>query len=129
MAKQKIHELAKELKLTNKAIVDYMNRKMKDKDKKYTASNSLEAEEAAEIRANREMLAKTDAKQSDAKAAGAKADAKQTEGKAKSSGESRPKKKQALRQYLMLSTASRARNRTAAISQAASAGIKDAAVL
>ena len=34
MAKQKIHELAKELKLTNKVIVDYLNRKVKDKEKK-----------------------------------------------------------------------------------------------
>ncbi|MCI8890354.1 MAG: translation initiation factor IF-2 [Eubacterium sp.] len=100
MAKQKIHELAKELKVSNRAIVDYMNKKIKDKEKekKYTSSNTLEAEEIAEIRANREMLAKadtkpSDARQSDAKASGAKADTKKTDGKAKASGESRPKKK------------------------------------
>lgn len=100
MAKQKIHELAKELKVSNRAIVDYMNKKIKDKEKekKYTSSNTLETEEIAEIRANREMLAKadtkpSDARQSDAKASGAKADTKKTDGKAKASGESRPKKK------------------------------------
>ena len=92
MAKQKIHELAKELKLTNKVIVDYMNRKGKDKDKKYTSSNALEAEEAADIRANLDALVKADhelkAKQ---------ADTKQKAGDQKGSGakesDARPKKK------------------------------------
>ena len=51
MAKQKIHELAKELKVASKVIVDYMNKKTKDKDKKYTSSNALEAEEAADLKA------------------------------------------------------------------------------
>lgn len=34
MAKQKIHELAKELKVASKVIVDYMNRRTQDRDKK-----------------------------------------------------------------------------------------------
>ena len=60
MAKQKIHELAKELKIASKVIVDYMNKKTKDKEKKYTSSNALEAEEAADIRANLDTLVKAD---------------------------------------------------------------------
>lgn len=60
MAKQKIHELAKELKIASKVIVDYMNKKAKDK--KYTSNNAIEDEEAADIRANLDTLAKTDAR-------------------------------------------------------------------
>ncbi len=60
MAKQKIHELAKELKVASKVIVDYMNRRTQDRDKKYTPSNALEADEAAEIKANLDLLAKAD---------------------------------------------------------------------
>ncbi len=60
MAKQKIHELAKELKIASKVIVDYMNKKTKDK--KYTPSNALEAEEAADIKANLEHLSRADAR-------------------------------------------------------------------
>lgn len=120
MAKQKIHELAKELKVASKVIVDYMNRKSNDKDKKYTSSNALEAEEAADIKANIETLVKADnaykeasaqaqkqpegkagqAKQPEAKAAQAKqpegkaAQAKQPEARtAPKEGEARPKKK------------------------------------
>ncbi len=52
MAKQKIHELAKELEVPSKIIVDYMNKKQKQPEKKYTPSNALEADEVAEIRAN-----------------------------------------------------------------------------
>ena len=36
MAKQKIHELAKELEVPSKIIVDYMNKKQKQPEKKYT---------------------------------------------------------------------------------------------
>lgn len=120
MAKQKIHELAKELKVASKVIVDYMNKKSNDKDKKYTSSNALEAEEAADIKANIAALVKADnaykeasaqaQKQPEAKAAQAKkpeakagqakkpearaAQAKQPEGKtAPKEGEARPKKK------------------------------------
>ena len=49
MAKQKIHELAKELEVPSKIIVDYMNKKQKQPEKKYTPSNALEADEVAEI--------------------------------------------------------------------------------
>ena len=66
MAKQKIHELAKELKIASKVIVDYMNKRTKDRDKKYTPSNALEANEAAEIKANFEKLVKADSELKDA---------------------------------------------------------------
>lgn len=114
MAKQKIHELAKELKIANKVIVDYMNKKTKDK--KYTSNNALEADEAADIRANLETLAKADARLKEAAAASGEKtkapgqadgkaqqprqkqaeqkNAKQADGKAASKdGEPRPKKK------------------------------------
>lgn len=99
MAKQKIYELAKELKVENKVIVDYMNKKTKDKEKKYTSSNALEAEEVADIKANletakagkagKESAVKTQ-KQTDAKAAQAKQSAAKPAAK---EGEARPKKK------------------------------------
>ena len=105
MAKQKIHELAKELKIASKVIVDYMNKKTKDKEKKYTSSNALEAEEAADIRANLDTLVKADSamkessaqKQPDSKAG----QPKQNNGKDKPAdakaaakdAEARPKKK------------------------------------
>ena len=105
MAKQKIHELAKELKIASKVIVDYMNKKTKDKEKKYTSSNALEAEEAADIRANLDTLVKADSamkessaqKQPETKAA----QPKQNNGKDKPAdakaaakdAEARPKKK------------------------------------
>ncbi len=59
MAKQKIHELAKELEVPSKVIVDYMNRTQKEKnpDKKYTPSNALEAAEIEDIKANIKQLA------------------------------------------------------------------------
>lgn len=105
MAKQKIHELAKELKIASRVIVDYMNKKTKDKDKKYTSSNALEADEAADIRANLDTLVKADSalkessaqKQGDAKAAQPKqnnAKEKQTDAKTSArEAEARPKKK------------------------------------
>ena len=103
MAKQKIHELAKELKVASKVIVDYMNKKTKDKEKKYTSSNALEAEETADIKANLEMLVKADhalkdagsqqAKQADPKAAQSKQQDPKAAAKEGKEGEARPKKK------------------------------------
>ena len=105
MAKQKIHELAKELKVASKVIVDYMNKKTKDKDKKYTSSNALEAEEAADLKANLDTLVKADnalkeasaQKQPDTKAAQAKQtrqpDTKTASKETPKEGEARPKKK------------------------------------
>ena len=105
MAKQKIHELAKELKVASKVIVDYMNKKTKDKDKKYTSSNALEAEEAADLKANLDTLVKADnalkeasaQKQPDTKAAQAKQtrqpDTKAASKETPKEGEARPKKK------------------------------------
>ncbi len=92
MAKQKIHELAKELKLTNKVIVDYLNRKVKDKEKKYTSSNFLEAEEAADIRANLDSLVKAD-HELKAKQADTRQKSGEQKGSAAKEGEARPKKK------------------------------------
>ncbi len=112
MAKQKIHELAKELKIASKVIVDYMNKKTKDKDKRFTPSNALEEAEAADIKANLDTLVKADSayketaaqsRQQDAKAGqppkqDAKApQAKQQDAKAASKeGEARPKKKSSI---------------------------------
>ena len=92
MAKQKIHELAKELKLTNKVVVDYLNRKVKDKEKKYTSSNFLEAEEAADIRANLDSLVKAD-HELKAKQADTRQKSGEQKGSASKEGEARPKKK------------------------------------
>ncbi len=95
MAKQKIHELAKELKVASKVIVDYMNKKTKDKEKKYTSSNALEAEEAADIKANLEMLVKADGALKESSQQAPK-QAKQPEAKTaakEKEGEARPKKK------------------------------------
>ena len=110
MAKQKIHELAKELKIASKVIVDYMNKKAKDK--KYTSNNAIEADEAEDIRANLETLAKADARLKESSQASLDKDAKrpaknaapkqtdakggQKEGKESKEGkegENRPKKK------------------------------------
>lgn len=53
MAKQKkIHELAKELGIVSRSIVEYMNKKGTEKQKTYTASNLLSEEEEADIRSN-----------------------------------------------------------------------------
>lgn len=60
MAKQKkIQELAKELGIASKSIVDYMNRKSKEKKKVYTDSQELEVDEVADIRTNLTMNEKT----------------------------------------------------------------------
>lgn len=92
MAKQKIHELAKELKLTSKVVVDYLNRKGKDKEKKYTSSNVLEADEAADIRANLDTLVKAD-RELKAKQADTKAKTGEQKPAGAKEGEARPKKK------------------------------------
>ncbi len=53
MAKQKkIHELAKELGIASRLIVDYMNKKGNERQKTYTASNLLLEEDEADIRKN-----------------------------------------------------------------------------
>ena len=53
MAKQKkIHELAKELGIASRLIVDYMNKKGNERQKTYTASNLLLEEDEADIRTN-----------------------------------------------------------------------------
>lgn len=76
MAKQKIHELAKELKIASKVIVDYMNKKTKDKDKRFTPSNALEEAEAADIKANLDTLVKADSAYKETAAQSRQQDAK-----------------------------------------------------
>lgn len=140
MAKQKIHELAKELKIASKVIVDYMNKKTKDK--KYTPSNALEAEEAADIKANLEHLSRADArlKESSAFAGEKEAAPKRQESRqpagnaekgaqpknqdAKEKDASRPKKKASITAVLMRSTASRTagRIRMAAVGESRGSG-------
>ena len=125
MAKQKIHELAKELKIASKVIVDYMNKKTKDK--KYTPSNALEAEEAADIKANLEHLSRADARLKESSAfAGEKEAAPKRQESRQPAGKTLPgrRKKQALPRFLMRSTASRTagRIRMAAVGESRGSG-------